>query len=139
MAITTAFCTSAKKDFQDGVHLTGNVYKMALYTSAADLSAATTGYNTTNEVTGAGYTAGGATLAGRASTIDGTTAVLTFTTPTWPSSTITARGCIVYNDTSAGKRVISVHDFGSDITSTNGTFTATIPAATAAAGLIRIT
>jgi hypothetical protein len=138
MPITTAFATAAKKDLLDGVHLPGNTYKFALYTSSATLGAATTAYSATNEVVGTGYTAGGATLAGRVTSVDGTTAVMTFTNPTWPSSTITARGGIIYNDTAAGKNVLSVHDFGSDVSSTNGTFTVTIPAATAAAGVIRV-
>jgi hypothetical protein len=138
MPITTAHTTSAKQDYLNGVHLPGHVYKFALYTSAANLGATTTAYSTTNEVVGTGYTAGGATLTGRAVSVDGTTAIMTFSNPTWPTSTITARGGIIYNDTAAGKNVISVHDFGSDVSSTNGTFTVTIPAATAAAGVIRV-
>jgi hypothetical protein len=138
MPITTAFATAAKKDVLDGVHLPGHTYKFALYTTAATLGPTTTSYSTTNEVVGTGYTAGGATLTGRTTSLDGTTAVMTFSNPSWSTSTITARGGIIYNDTAAGKPVLSVHDFGSDVSSTNGTFTVTIPAATAAAGVIRI-
>jgi hypothetical protein len=138
MPITQAFTLAAKQAMLNGTHQTGHVYKIALYTSAATLSNATTVYSTTNEVVGTGYTAGGATLSGRTVSLDGTTAVMTFNNATWPSSTITARGAIIYNDTAAGKPVVSVHDFGSDVTSTNGTFTAPMPAATAAAGVIRI-
>jgi hypothetical protein len=138
MAITTAHATSAKADYLNGVHQPGDTYKAALYTSAATLGAATTAYSSTNEVSGTGYTAGGATLAGRTLSVDGTTAIMTFTNPTWPSSTITARGMIIYNDTAAGKNVISVHDFGEEVSSTNGTFTGIIPAATASTAVIRI-
>jgi hypothetical protein len=138
MPITQAFTLAAKQAVLNGTHLPGNVYKIALYTSAATLSNATTVYSTTNEVVGAGYTAGGATLTGRVVSLDGTTAVMTFNNATWPSSSITARGAIIYNDTVAGKPVISVHDFGADVTSSNGTFTAPMPDATAAAGVIRI-
>jgi hypothetical protein len=138
MPITTAHTTSAKTDYLNGVHLPGHTYKAALYTSTATLGADTTAYTATNEVVGTGYTAGGATLSGRTLSLDGTTAIMTFTSPTWPTSTITARGMIIYNDTVAGKNAISVHDFGENVSSTNGTFTATIPAATASTGVIRI-
>jgi hypothetical protein len=66
MAITQAMATSFKVeilggdfDFSSG---TADTFKIALFTSAATLSAATTAYSTTNEVTGTGYTAGGNTL-----------------------------------------------------------------------------
>ncbi len=88
---------------------------------------------------GNGYATGGQALAGFAVTLDTNTAVLDFTTdPTWPSASFTARGALIYNSTKANKAV-AVLDFGADITATNGTFTVTLPAATAAAGLIRIT
>jgi len=63
-------------------------------------------------------------------------AVWTFTAPSWSSATITARGLLIYNNTAAGKNAIAVQDFGSDFTSTAGTFATTMPAATPEAGLI---
>ncbi|HZV61632.1 MAG TPA: hypothetical protein VFF75_04390 [Methylophilaceae bacterium] len=138
MAITAALCNSFKEDLLAmAPHEAGDTYKIALYTSAANLSAATTAYTATGEVSGTGYTAGGANLAGFAASLDGSTAVLDFTDPTWPASTITARGALIYNSSKAN-RAVAVLDFGGDITSTAGTFTVTLPAATAAAGLIRI-
>lgn len=138
MAITAAVCNSYKSEILTGTHVAADTYKIALYPSTATLSDATTAYSATGEVTGAGYTAGGATLAGFSVTTDTGTAVLDFTTdPTWASSTITARGALIYNSTKANKAVC-VLDFGSDITSTAGTFTVQLPAATAAAGLVRI-
>ncbi len=138
MAISAAVCTSFKSEILTGTHVAADVYKIALYPSTASLSAATAAYSSTGEVTGTGYTAGGATLAGFTVTTDTGTAVLDFTTdPTWSSSTITARGALIYNSTKANKAV-AVVDFGADITSTNGTFTVTLPAPTAAAGLVRI-
>lgn len=128
MSITTAIANSFKQEILDGVHLAADVYKMALYTSAASLDKTTTTYSTTNEVVGAGYTAGGATLAGRVNGISGDTAYLTFTNPAWAAATITARGCIIYNST-RGNKVVAVFDFGSDIISTAGTFTVVLPAA----------
>ena len=139
MAITAAICNSYKQEIMQGVHKAADTYKIALYTSAATLSASTTVYSSTNEVAnGNGYTTGGATLTGFSVTIDTNTAVLDFTTdPTWPASTITARGALIYNSSQTNKAVC-VLDFGADITSTADTFTVQFPAATAAAGLVRI-
>jgi hypothetical protein len=139
MPITSAFTNSAKQEVLNGVHLPGHTYKMALYTSAATLGKTTTAYSTTNEVVGQGYSAGGVALTGRTVVPEGDTVILTFNNASWANSTITARGCEIYNDTVAGKPVLAVYDFGEDVSSTNGTFTAPIPAVTAEAGLIRIT
>lgn len=138
MAITTAFCTSFKTDLLTGTHQVGDVYKIALYTNAATLDASTSAYSATNEVVGVGYVAGGATLVGFTISLDGTTAILDWTTdPTWAAATITSRGALIYNSTRSNK-AMGVYDFGADITSTAGTFTATLPAPTAAAGLLKI-
>lgn len=138
MAITAAFPNQAKLDALQALCPSGSTYKIALYTSAAALSKATTAYTATGEVSGTGYTAGGATLSGYAATLDTDTAILDWTTdPTWPSSTITARGALIYNATNANKAV-AVLDFGSDITSTAGTFTVQLPAAAAATAVVRI-
>lgn len=136
MAITTAICDSYKKELLDGVHAAADTYKIALFTSAATLGASTTAYATTNEVSGTGYTAGGATLSGFTTGLSGSTAYLTFTDPSWASSTITARGCLIYNSSKSNKAV-AVFDFGTDVSSTNGTFTVDLPAA-GASSLIRI-
>lgn len=138
MAITSAFCTSAKSEFLQGTHTSADTYKIALYTSAATLDATTTAYSATNEVSGTGYTAGGTTLTGFSVTTSGTTAILDFTTdPAWANSTITARGALIYNSTKTNK-AIAVYDFGADKTSSNGTFTVQFPVPDAANGLLRI-
>jgi hypothetical protein len=138
MAITAAICNSYKQEVLGGIHLAANTYKIALYTSSATLSKATTAYSATNEVAnGNGYATGGNTLAGFATSLDTDTAILTFSTSTWASSTITARGALIYNS-SVSNKAVAVLDFGADKTSTNGDFTITMPAASAAAGLIRI-
>lgn len=136
MAITTAICSSYKKELFDGIHAAADTYKIALFSDAATLSAATTAYATTNEVTGAGYTQGGKTLTGFASGLDGTTAYLTFTDVSWDSATITARGCLIYNSSKSNKAV-AAFDFGQNVISTNGTFTVDFPG-TGASSLIRI-
>lgn len=139
MAITAAICNSFKNELLAMTpHTAADVYKIALFTSAATLSKATTAYAATNEVSGTGYTAGGATLAGFTPGLDTDTAYIDWTTdPTWPTSTITARGALIYNSSRSNKAV-AVLDFGSDITSTAGTFTVQLPAAAAATAVIRI-
>lgn len=136
MAITTAICNSYKQEILEGVHSSTDTYKIALYSDAATLGASTTTYSATNEVSGTGYTAGGATLTGYTSGLSTSTAYITFTDPSWSASTITARGCLIYNSSKSNKAV-AVFDFGSNISSSNGTFTIDFPVAGASA-LIRI-
>jgi hypothetical protein len=136
MPITTAICNSYKQEILQGVHSSTDTYKIALYTSSATLSASTTAYSATHEVTGAGYNAGGKTLTGYVSGLSTGTAYITFDDPSWTSSTITARGCLIYNSSKSNKAV-ACFDFGSDVISVSGTFTIDLPAAGASA-LIRI-
>ena len=139
MAFTgNAFCTSAKVGFLKGLYVPlTDTMKIALYTSSATLDATTTVYTTSNEVVGTGYTAGGNTLITPAISSGGTTAWLTFGNSSWTTATITARGALIY-DSSASNAAIAVLDFGSDKTSTAGTFTVEMPAAAASTALIRI-
>lgn len=138
MPINAAICKSYKQEVLQGIHLAADTYKIALYTSAANLSVDTTVYSATNEVSGTGYTAGGTTLSGFSATLDGTTAILDWTTdPAWANASITARGCLIYNSSRANKAV-AVLDFGAEVTSTAGTFTVAFPAPAASTGLIRI-
>lgn len=136
MTITSAICNSYKQEILEGVHAAADTYKIALYSDAATLGAGTTAYALTNEITGAGYTAGGKSLTGFASGLDGSTAYLTFTDIAWTSATITARGCLIYNSSKSNKAV-AAFDFGGNISSTNGTFTVDFPG-TGATSLIRI-
>ena len=138
MAITQAMCTSFKEELFGGIHdLDTDTIKIALFTSAATLSAATTAYATTNEVVGTGYVAGGNTLSGAAISSGGTTAFVDFADTTWSTATITARGALIYNSSKAN-RAIAILDFGADKTSTAGDFTVQMPTADASNALIRI-
>ena len=87
----------------------------------------------TNEVTGTGYTAGGATLASKTSTYSGgsNTLALDAADVTWASSTITARRAVVYKDTGTASTspLIGYVDLGEDLSSTGGPFTITWDAA----------
>ena len=121
-------CTSFKKELEAEHDFTADTFKIALYTSSATLGATHMAYSTTNEVSGTGYTAGGATLTTVAPTSSGTTAFVDFNDPSFTSATITARGALIYNSSKSNKAV-AVYDFGSDQSTTNGTFTITIPSA----------
>jgi hypothetical protein len=138
MAITQAMCSSFKQQILLGEHdMDTDVLKIALYTSLATLSAATTVYSTSDEVVGTGYTAGGNTLAGATVSLSGTTAFVDFSDTSWTTATITARGALIYNSSKSNKAV-AVLDFGSDKTSTAGTFTVQFPANTASDAVVRI-
>jgi len=143
MAFTGNFmCTSFKKELLEAVHnfllSGGDTFKIALYTNSAAFTAATTAYTATNEVTGTNYVAGGNTLTRIDPASSGTTAFTDFADTTWASSTITARGAMIYNDTAGGNPAVVILDFGSDKTSTNGDFTVVFPTADATNAIIRI-
>lgn len=138
MAISQAMCSSFKQQLLLGEHdLDTDVIKIALYTSAATLSAATTAYTTSDEVVGTGYTAGGNTLTGATVSLSGTTAFVDFSDTTWSTATITARGALIYNSSKSNK-AIAVLDFGADKTSTAGDFTVQFPTNDASSAIIRI-
>jgi len=134
MSIVQTQTTSFKTQLYQAVHnLSTDTLKIALYTGNANLNADTTVYSATNEVTGTGYTAGGATLTGVTINSSGYTAYVDFANVVFGAS-VTARCALIYN-ASQGNKSIAVLDFGSDKTSTN--FTITMPANTATAALIR--
>jgi hypothetical protein len=143
MAITQAMATSFKVGVLDGTFDfssgTSQTFKIALFTSAATLDAATTAYSTSNEAVGTGYTAGGNTLTiSQVPTSTGTTAFLDFADTTWSTATITARGALIYLADGGTNPAVAVLDFGSDKTSTAGDFTIVFPAADASNAIIRI-
>lgn len=146
MAITSALCTSFKKELLERKHdfnaTSGHTFKIALYTSSANLDASTTNYTTSNEVVGAGYSAGGQALTNIDPTSSGTTAFVDFADITWSSATITAAGALIYNTTTDGgsgtTNAVAVISFGGDKTSTNGDFTIQFPTADASNAIIRV-
>ena len=150
MTISQAMATSFKVEILTATHNFGtapvratgaaDVFKLALYTSSATLSAATTAYTTSDEVSSSGtnYTAGGLTLTiSQVPTSSGTTAFIDFDDLTFPSATITANGALIYNATQSNK-VVAVLAFGGDKTSTAGNFTIQFPAAAASTAILRI-
>lgn len=142
MAISTAMCTSFKSELMSALHdfdnPGGNTFKIALYTSSANLGASTTAYSGTNEVSnGNGYTTGGETLTSVSPTTSGTTAYVDFADVTWANSTITANGALIYNNTNANRAVVTLA-FGSDKSTSNGDFKIIFPTANATDAIIRI-
>ena len=141
MAITSTLTTSFKVELLTGTHnftnSSGNSFKLALYTSSATLGATTTAFTTTGQASGTNYTSGGAALTNVTPSSTGTTAVTDFNDLTFSTATITARGCMIYNDTNGDKSVATI-DFGGDKTSTAGDFTVVFPAKAASTAISRI-
>jgi hypothetical protein len=149
MAFSGSFmCSSFKVDLLCARHnflLTGgNTFRLALYTNTASFTAATTAYTATNEVSGTGYTAKGNALTRvdpQAAGSPITTAITNFSNTTWSTSSITARGGLIYNDdttTPVADAAVAVLDFLADKTSSAGDFTVQFPAFDGTNAIIRI-
>lgn len=144
MATTTALCTSFKSEILTKTHgLTADTIKAALIKASPTgiYGAASTNYSNitgnSDEVSGTGYTAGGATLSGGAVTTSGTTAFADWSDVSWSSATISTTACMIYNSTASNK-AISTHDFGGTQTVTGGTLTLVFPTPDASNAIIRI-
>lgn len=128
MAVTAklydlAFTSLANKEIDWGT----DTVKVMLCTSTYTPNQATHQYKSsvTNEVTGTGYTAGGATLASKTEAIASHVKTFDAADTAWTTSTITARYAVVYvsTGTDAASPLICYVDFGADVISTAGTFT----------------
>ena len=143
MAITQAIANAFKKQLLEGdqnFSSGGDVFKLALYTSSATLNSATTSFTTTNEVANSGtYASGGGDLTGQNTSIASGVAIVDFADLSFTGVTLTARGALIYNTSSAvTNAAVAVLDFGADKTATSGTFTVQFPAFTTAAAILRI-
>ena len=149
MAITSAICSTFKRDLLKGKHdfqsSGGHTFKIALFTSSASLGAATTDYSTSNEITnssGTAYTAGGAALTNSGVSLSSTTAFTDFSDVSFTSASFTANGALIYNTTTDGGSsttdAVAVIAFGADKTVTSGTFTIQFPTADASNAIIRL-
>jgi hypothetical protein len=105
-----------------------NTFKAMLVTSSYTPNKDTHDFrdDVTNEVSGTGYTAGGVASA---VTVTKDTAndkvTIQFGAVSWASSTITARGCVYYKargGAASADELICYADFGSDVSSSGGTF-----------------
>jgi hypothetical protein len=145
-----------KRMHEDGIHLnavTGSLYGLTsqhmidgsapiVWSSATmDVALTTSSYapnndtddffnDVTNEVTGTGYTAKGATLGSKTSTYDTATDQIRLDAAdtSWTTSTITARIAVLWNDTAGASStdpVVGWVNFGADVSTTAGTFAIT--------------
>lgn len=142
--INAAYCTSFKKQLLEGAHdfrVGRNVFKIALYTQAANLSSNTTAYTTSGEIVGSGYTAGGLVLTQSNPVEFGSSGIVTFSNVSWVGATISARGALIYNSTpvhSYTNPACIVLDFGVTRAAFNNTFEIQFPAATDQTAIIRV-
>lgn len=137
MAVTGKFFGLALQSaFNKEIDFDSDTLKVMLCTSSYVPDQDTHRYKSsvTNEVTGTGYTAGGATLASVTVTYNAATNTLTLDAAdtAWANSTITARYAVIYDatpGTDATRPLIAFIDFGADVSTTAGTFTITWDAA----------
>jgi hypothetical protein len=132
---TTVFKQNLLSGLENFASGTPYTYKIALYTSLANLDSTTTIYTTTGEIIGAGYTAGGKvlTVIPPASSTTQNAAYISFQNVTWTSASFTTRGALIYNGTT--NAAVCVLDFGSDKVA-SGTFTITFPTATSTTAVV---
>lgn len=125
MAFAAAITDQFKQDILNGVHQSGDSYKIALYTqaSATDKNKTATAYNTTGELTTAGgYTQGGIALSGFTVGLSADTAYIDWSVdPSWLNATFTADAAVIYN-ASRSNKILAVLAFAST-TASAGTFT----------------
>lgn len=146
MAITQAFCTSAKVQLLTATHNftnAANVFKLALFRATASIvgtfGAGTTNYSDmgADEASGTNYSAGGSALTNVTPTSSGTTAFCDFADLVFSNVTITTSGALIYNSSSTNK-AIGVFSFGGDKTATAGDMTIIFPTADASNAIIRL-
>jgi len=136
--ITAGLTNSFKQQLLLGVHdFATDTFLIALYTSTATLGPDTTVYTTSNEVTGAGYIAGGQELQNITVNLSLGVAYVSFDNPSWAGATFATRGALIYNSSKANKSV-GVLNFGIDQTMLGQSFTIQLPTNDPENALIRI-
>lgn len=137
--ITAGLTNSFKEQLLLGVHdFSADVMKIALYTSAAQLGPTTTVYSSADEVSSAGYTAGGEVLLNVSVNLAQGIAYVSFDNPTWNAVTFTTRGALIYNYTKSNKSV-AVLNFGVDQSPLSQQFQIQLPPDNFDSALIRVT
>jgi hypothetical protein len=131
MAVTVTmygqFPLNTLKKLLSDLNAGGSSIKMMLTTSSYSPNQDThqCKSDVTNEVTGTGYTAGGAVLANKAVSYASKVTKFDADDVLWSNSTITARRGVLYDDTPAAdadKKLILCIDFGENKSSNNGDF-----------------
>ena len=154
MANTQAVCNSFKVEVLLGQHQFGtstlvsrtsltapttDSFKAALYLTTATVNKSTTAYSATNEVSGAGYSAGGiAVTNATAPTLSTDTAVWTPSASlVYSTVTVGPTDCVLIYNSTQSNRAVSAHTFGSQ-TVTAANLTLTMPANAAGTALMNI-
>jgi hypothetical protein len=132
-------CSSFKIELLQAQHnFLSDQFMIALYSLGAPLSADTTAYVTDGEISGPGYTAGGQGLTNvQVLGPSAGASYVTFDDPIWPNSSLTARGALIYNQ-SSGHRAVAVVDFLGDMTSNQGNFRVKLPPPGPSTAVIRL-
>lgn len=139
MAIIQCIPTSCKSELLQGIHdLEFDEIKIALYGEAADLGNDTTQYTTAGEVSGAGYTAGGAVLTGQTVNTSNGSAWVDWDNPSWPGASFYASGAMLYNATRDNKAIL-ILSFGLSRLFSTSSNTIVFPESTASTSLMRLT
>lgn len=128
--MANAIYNSFFRDVINGsIDLDSDTIKVMLVTDAytPNVDTHTKRSDITNEVVGTGYTSGGATLANKTVTVDNTAngSVFDADNVVWSTSTITARGCILYKSrggVASADELICYKDFGANVSSTAANF-----------------
>jgi hypothetical protein len=109
------------------VNWTSDTIKVSLHTSSYAYSQTGNQFfsDTTNEITGTGYSAGGATLTSPTAVLTSGVIVLSGANTVWTTATLTARIAAIYKSTgTAGTSpLLGFVDFGADVSSTAASFT----------------
>lgn len=110
------------------IDLDTDAIKVMLTTSSYTPSQGTHQYKSsvTNEISGTGYTAGGATLASVTVGVSGNVFTFDAADISWTTATFTARYAVIYDSspaTDSTRSLIGYIDFGADVSVTAGTFT----------------
>lgn len=145
MPITTGLCTRFKVGLLRGEFdlstTTSQTFKLALYTSDADLDADTLAYTTAGEVAaGNGYISGGEVVTvsiGPTST--GRVAYVDFNDVTWSMASFTARGALLYKADGVDNPAIAVFDFGEDKTTSQANLVVQFPPGNSTQAVVRLT
>jgi hypothetical protein len=108
-----------------------DTFKMLLVTSTYSASKThSKRSDITNEVSGTGYSAGGNAAAATVSIDNVNNRVdVSWSITNWTTATITARGGVIYKSRgglASADELVGYVDFGSDVTSTAGTFSVTV-------------
>lgn len=127
-----AFNSALRDEAMGNINYNADAFKVMLLTATAtpNKDTWTRRSDVTNEVSGTGYTAGGATITAAVGSTDTTNdrVDISLGAATWPASTITARYAVYYKSrggASSADELVACVDFGQDVNTIADTFSLT--------------